>query len=67
MKFNSRCPREVDSINHHLLPYDYVEENRLTHIDNPTGRIKYKDVRKISIGLSQTKSSAISGESEENI
>lgn len=53
MKFNSRCPRELESINHHLLPYDYVEENRLTHIDNPTGRIKYKDVRKISIGLSK--------------
>jgi hypothetical protein len=31
----------------------YIEENVITHIDNPEGRIKYKDIRKVSIGISK--------------
>ena len=31
----------------------YFEEHVITHIDNPSGRIKFKDTRKISIGVSK--------------
>ena len=31
----------------------YFEEHVITHIDNPNGRIKFKDVRKVSIGISK--------------
>jgi hypothetical protein len=31
----------------------YFEEHIITHIDNPSGRIKFKDIRKISIGVSK--------------
>jgi hypothetical protein len=31
----------------------YIEEHIITNINNPEGRIKYKDIRKISIGISK--------------
>jgi hypothetical protein len=31
----------------------YIEEHVITNIDNPEGRIKYKDIRKVSIGISR--------------
>ena len=31
----------------------YVDEQIITSINNPTGRIKFKDIRKISIGISK--------------
>ena len=31
----------------------YVEQQVKLHIDNPTGKIKFKDVRKVSIGISK--------------
>jgi len=31
----------------------YIEEHVITNINNPEGRIKYKDIRKISIGISR--------------
>jgi hypothetical protein len=31
----------------------YIEEHIITNINNPDGRIKYKDIRKISIGISK--------------
>jgi hypothetical protein len=31
----------------------FVEEHIITHIDNPSGRVKFKDIRKISIGISK--------------
>jgi hypothetical protein len=53
MKFNSSTQEELDSINQKVREYtnSFVEENVITQIINPTGRIKFKDVRKISIGL----------------
>ena len=35
----------------YLKKYTCVEENIITSIDNPSGRIKFKDIRKVSIGL----------------
>lgn len=53
IKFNSQTQEEVDYINSQIKNYEYVDEYVINHIDNPTGRIKYKDVRKISIGISK--------------
>ena len=36
-----------------LINYYHYDEHIITNIDNPDGRIKYKDIRKISIGISK--------------
>ena len=53
MKFNSLLIEELDEIQEKLKSDEYYEEYIITHINNPTGRIKFKDTRKISIGLSK--------------
>jgi len=53
MKFNSSSIEELQSIQNNLKDEPYFEEHVITHIDNPTGRIKFKDTRKISIGISK--------------
>lgn len=53
MKFNSTTQYEVDQIQEKLKDQTYFEENIITHIDNPNGRIKFKDIRKVSIGISK--------------
>lgn len=54
MKFNSVSQEELDFIQDKLkCEQNYVEENIITHIDNPNGRIKFKDIRKVSIGISK--------------
>jgi hypothetical protein len=53
MKFNSDCIEDLNFINDKLKSQYYYEEHIITHIDNPTGRIKFKDTRKISIGISK--------------
>lgn len=53
MKFNSLTKEELDEINTRLLSEPYYEENIISHIDNPNGRIKFKDIRKVSIGISK--------------
>jgi TATA-box binding protein (TBP) (component of TFIID and TFIIIB) len=51
MKFNSSCEEDIDEINDNLKNEKYWEEYIITRIVNPDGRIKYKDIRKISVGL----------------
>ena len=51
MKFNSIQKEELDEIKEHLKSESCIEENVMTSIDNPTGRIKFKDIRKVSIGI----------------
>lgn len=51
MKFNSISQEELDSISAQVPKDSYVDEYIITQIINPEGRIKFKDVRKISIGL----------------
>jgi hypothetical protein len=46
-------PEEVDYIKYKLVNEPYYEEYIMTSIDNPNGRIKFKDIRKISIGISR--------------
>jgi len=53
MKFNSIEKSELDFIQDKLKSENYFEENIITHIENPNGRIKFKDIRKISIGISK--------------
>jgi hypothetical protein len=51
MKFNSLSQEELDNVDKNIKEYDLVEQQIITRIINPEGRIKFKDVRKISIGL----------------
>jgi hypothetical protein len=53
IKFNSQTKAELEDINQKKIGYEYVDEYVISHIDNPTGRIVFKDVRKISIGISK--------------
>jgi hypothetical protein len=53
MKFNSFTKEELDEIQSKINYDEYCEEHVITHIDNPAGRIKFKDIRKISIGISK--------------
>lgn len=53
MKFNSTTAEELILIQEKLKDENYFEEYVITHIDNPSGRIKFKDTRKISIGVSK--------------
>jgi hypothetical protein len=53
IKFNSTTKEELDSIQSKLISEQFFEEHIITHIDNPVGRIKFKDIRKVSIGISK--------------
>lgn len=53
MKFNSLFVEDLAFIQEKLKSEHYFEEHIITHIDNPSGRIKFKDTRKISIGISR--------------
>ena len=53
IKFNSTTKEEVNTILSKCEDYNYVNNYVMQHIDNPTGRIKFKDVRKVTIGLSK--------------
>ena len=51
IKFNSFTIEELNDIQTRLKDITCYEENVLTSINNPTGRIKFKDIRKVSIGI----------------
>ena len=53
MKFNSTTHEELNDIIEKLKFETYYEEHIITNINNPNGRIKFKDIRKISIGVSK--------------
>ncbi len=53
MKFNSLYEEELQIIKENLKKERFYDEYVITSINNPTGRIKFKDVRKISIGMSK--------------
>ena len=53
MKFNSVAPEEVSMIEQNMSGYEYSHCNIIQHIDNPKGIIKYKDVRKVTVGISK--------------
>jgi hypothetical protein len=51
MKFNSNEPEDLEEIQKNLESEIYYDQHIITNINNPNGRIKFKDVRKISIGI----------------
>ena len=53
MKFNSLVIEELDDIKTKLEKEQYFEEHIITSINNPSGRVKFKDIRKVSIGISK--------------
>jgi len=53
IKFNSTTIEELDFIQDKLKEEKYYEEHVITSINNPAGRIKFKDIRKVSIGISK--------------
>lgn len=59
MKFNSKTKEELNVVCEKLSElekkqkYCYYYERIITHIDNPLGKIKFKDIRKVTIGISK--------------
>jgi len=53
IKINSKTPEELLEIQAKLQKELYYDEHIMSHIDNPGGRIKFKDIRKITIGISK--------------
>jgi TATA-box binding protein (TBP) (component of TFIID and TFIIIB) len=53
IKFNSKSAEELNIIQQRLQKEIYYDEQIMTHIDNPNGRIKFKDIRKITVGISK--------------
>ena len=51
MKFNSLCPDEVNEIVVEKAKYDYVDDYIINQVHATDGRNKFKDVRKVSIGI----------------
>ena len=51
MKFNSATEEELNIIQENLKQELFFEEQIITNINNPAGRIKFKDIRKVSIGI----------------
>ena len=53
MKINSTEVSDYNDVQERLKKENYIEQHVITHIDNPDGRIKFKDVRKVSIGIAK--------------
>ena len=53
IKFNSKTAEELEIIQERLKSELYYDEHVMSHIDNPNGRIKFKDIRKITVGISK--------------
>ena len=53
LKVKSETPEELELLQQRLLKELYYEQYITSHIDNTNGRIKFKDIRKITIGLSK--------------
>jgi len=51
MKINSKSSDEIIEIENKLKEYSYSSSYIIKSIDNPEGRIKFKDIRKVSVGL----------------
>ena len=53
IKSNTTNIEDFDLIQTYLVNEPYYEQQIITSINNPTGRIKFKDSRKITIGMSK--------------
>ena len=53
MKFNSNTSEEVAWIDSKMHEYEYGYPTIIQHIDNANGTVKFKDIRKVTIGISR--------------
>lgn len=53
IKFATTKREELEKVKEHLSQINFYDEHVIEHIDNPNGRVKFKDQRKISIGISK--------------
>jgi hypothetical protein len=53
IKVISTTPDEIDTLDTRLKKELYYDQHIIQHINNPNGRIKFKDIRKITIGISK--------------
>jgi len=53
IKYNSSTPEELLEVQSKLQKELYYDEQIITSINNPNGRIKFKDIRKITVGISK--------------
>ena len=53
IKISCNTKEEVESLENLIKNESYYISKIINHVDNPNGRIKYKNVRKLSIGLSK--------------
>jgi hypothetical protein len=53
IKVISTTQDEIDTLETRLKQELYYEQHIIQHINNPNGRIKFKDIRKITIGVSK--------------
>ena len=53
IKINSTSQDELNIIQTKLENVDYFDQQIMTSINNPSGRVKFKDIRKITIGISK--------------
>jgi hypothetical protein len=53
IKFNSITEEELQDIKNRLQHETHYDEQIITNINNPNGRIKFKDIRKVTIGISK--------------
>lgn len=51
IKFSTTDKEDSKIIENHINNTNYIDVQVIEYIDNPEGRIKYKDQRKISVGL----------------
>jgi len=51
IKYNFKSKEEVSDIEEQLQNEYVVDQQSISKIDNPDGKIKFKDIRKISIGV----------------
>ena len=51
MKFISKSQEEVDKTLLNTKDYEFVDNYLISKVNKPNGRVKFKEVRKISIGL----------------
>lgn len=53
MRFQSKNKEQLNEIEKQLENIELYDIQIINHIDNPIGRIKFKDIRKITIGISR--------------
>lgn len=53
IKLTSQSMEEVEEIERKIADIPYVKVKVITHLNNADGRVKFKDVRKIIVGLSK--------------